>query len=111
MGEDMTATVRELAERLGPVHDVVQSNSGSREIVTLRPLRSDGYVIATKATLALARCGVSLLAAKRAIKRVIDEGEETLILPMVSAQHDLSKTLAAAGIDVVYDSGVGSCQR
>lgn len=107
----MTTAARELAERLGTVHEVSQNTSGSQELVTLRPLRSDGSVIATKATLALAQCGVSLLAAKRAIERVIDEGEETLILPLVSAQHDLSQTLAATGIGVVYDPDVGSCQR
>lgn len=51
----MTTAVRELAERLGTVHEVSQNTSGSQQLVTLRPLRSDGSVIATKATLALAQ--------------------------------------------------------
>ncbi len=107
----MTTMVREVAERLGPVKELQKNSSGSEEGVALRRLGSGDLVIAAKAALALATCDISLLTAKRVVERVIDEGEETMILPMVSARQDLSRALAAAGIDVVFSSDVGSCQH
>ncbi|GGC24739.1 hypothetical protein GCM10011363_46480 [Marivita lacus] len=95
---------------LGPVQEVEKNFSGSDESVALRRLGTREQVIATKAALALATCGIPLLTAKRAVEHVIDEGEETLILPMVSTRQDLSRVLAAAGIDVVFGYDVGSCQ-
>lgn len=102
---------REIAKTLGPVRDVPKNTAGSQEHVVLRRLGHEAPVVAAKAALALARCGISLLEAKRAVEAVLDEGEETLILPMVSTRPDLSQDLATAGINVVFRSAVGSCQH
>ncbi|EAQ04634.1 hypothetical protein OB2597_05110 [Pseudooceanicola batsensis HTCC2597] len=103
-------SVREIAEKLGPVHEVKRHTSGSQEVVVLRPSRAGEPIKAIVAALALARCGTSLPAAKRAIERVVDAGDATVILPTVFARHDLARALASTGIDVAFSSEVGSCQ-
>ena len=93
------SSLKEVAGRLGPVQDVSQNQSGSKEHLVLHAAGNDTPVIASRAALALAACGISLLKAKRAIEAVLEKGEATLILPRVSSKPELANELRAAGID------------
>ncbi len=104
-------SVREIAERLGPVREVQRHTFGSQEVVSLRPSGARKQMNTITAALALTQCGISLLRAKQTIERVIDEGEERLLLPLVSTRQELSQSLAAAGVSVTFGADVGSCQR
>ena len=72
---------------------------GSKEHLVLHATGSEAPVIAAKAALLLAECGISLLKAKRAIEAVLEDGEATLILPKVGSKQELASELRAAGID------------
>ncbi|MFC3169580.1 helix-turn-helix domain-containing protein [Paracoccus fontiphilus] len=91
--------LKEVAGRLGPVQDVSQNQSGSKEHLVLHATKNDAPVIAVKAALVLAECGISLLKAKRAIETVLEGGEATLILPKVGSKQKLTSELRAAGIE------------
>ncbi|SEL62449.1 Antitoxin component of toxin-antitoxin system, MqsA [Roseivivax marinus] len=93
------SSLKDVAGRLGPVQDVSQNQSGSKEHLVLRAAGQETPVTASKAALALVECGISLLKAKRAIEAVFDEGEATLILPKVGSKHELASALRDAGID------------
>ena len=93
------SSLREVAGRLGPVQDVSRNQSGSKEHLVLHAAGNETQVIAAKAALALAECGISLLKAKRAIEAILDEGEATLILPKVASKQKLASELRAAGIN------------
>lgn len=93
------SSLKEVAGRLGPVQDVSQNQSGSKEHLVLHAAGNETPLIASKAALALAECGISLLKAKRAIEAVLDEGEATLILPKVGSKQELVDALRGAGID------------
>jgi putative transcriptional regulator len=70
--------------------------SGSPETLVLRPAGDPANVPA--AALALARRGVSMLRAKRAIEAMLDSGEALLQVPQVESVQTLSKELKAAGV-------------
>jgi putative transcriptional regulator len=93
------SSLKEVAGRLGPVQDVSRNQSGSKEHLLLHTAGGETPIVASKAALSLAKCGISLLKAKRAIEAVLDNGEATLILPKVGSKEDLTSELRAAGID------------
>ena len=86
---------------MGPVEDVSQNQSGAEEHLVLHAAGNETPVIATNSALALAKCGISLLKAKRAIEAILDEGEATLMVPKVGSKQELTTGLRAAGIDVL----------
>lgn len=90
--------LKEVFGRLGPVQDVDQNRSGSRESLVLRPEGAVSAINVIAATRALARCGIRLLKAKRAVESVIADGEVILDLPKVDSRDRLASNLAAAGM-------------
>ena len=93
-----TPSLRELAARLGPVRDVARHEAGAPRPVTLRAAGDPDRVAVIKASRALARCGVSLLAAKRSVEAMLERGEAALTLPRVASEEELGRELRAAGI-------------
>jgi hypothetical protein len=51
--------------------------------------------------LVLAKCGISLIRAKRAVEAVLGHGGATLTLRIVGSRQDLVSELRAAGINAV----------
>lgn len=92
------SSLKAAVERLGPVRDVSRHRSGSKEHLVLRPLGTQAPVRAPTAVLLLARCGISLLKAKRAVEAVLAGGEVPLILPKVPAADELMQGLREAGL-------------
>lgn len=92
----MRSKLKEQFGRLGPVRAVDRVSPGSPETLVLRPAGSQTNVPA--AALALARRGVSMLRAKRALEAMLDHGETLLHVPTVESLRALSKELAAAGV-------------
>ena len=69
-------------ERLGPVRDVPRVTSGSPVLMILGPARKLRDVKAVSASLAIAKRGLSLLQAKRAIEKMLDKGSVVLALQL-----------------------------
>ena len=91
---------KERIARLGPIRAVDRVPSGSRVIVELR-VSDAGRVNVITATEALARRGLSMLKAKRAIEAALAAGSHRLIVPTVENIESLTADLAAAGIEAV----------
>jgi DNA-binding transcriptional regulator YiaG len=77
-------------------------NSGSPEQVVLKLGRRSPDVIA--ATLAMVRRGTTMLKAKRAIERALEQGDAVIDLPMVEDQKALTGDLEEAGMAVTFRS-------
>lgn len=93
------------AGRLGQqerVQAIPRVTSGSPEQIVLKLGRRSPDVIA--ATLALVSRGTTMLKAKRAVERALQDGIAVLDLPMVESQKALAGDLKTAGIDVVFRS-------
>ena len=93
----MESRFKERLERLGPVRDVPRVASGSRVVVSLRPA-ANRDVKTVPATLALAKRGLSLLRAKRAIEEMLSSGRAVVKLPTVEDQSTLRAELTKLGI-------------
>ncbi|MHA7849992.1 helix-turn-helix domain-containing protein [Roseovarius sp.] len=92
------AGLKEVFGRLGQIRDVDRNRSGSPESLVLRPERAPSAINAIAATRTLARCGLTLLRAKRAIETVIAGDEVTLVLPNVASRDRLVEELTEAGL-------------
>lgn len=96
-------TTSSFAERLaqqGRVQAIPRVTSGSPEEIVLKPGRSSPDVIA--ATLAMVRRGTTMLRAKRAVEKALEEGDAVIDLPMVEDQKALTGDLEAAGMAVAF---------
>ena len=93
----MKSSFKERLERLGPVRDVPRVASGSPVVVSLRPI-TNREVKTVPATLALAKRGLSLLRAKRAIGEMLSRGRAVVKLPTVEDQSTLRAELAKLGV-------------
>lgn len=93
----MRSSLKERLERLGPVRGVDRVGSGSPVTIVLRRLGEGETVRVVGAAEALARRGVPLLRAKRAVEQVLDKGEAVLRAPVVDSASMLARELAAAG--------------
>lgn len=107
-----TAMKQELKERLaplGPIRDIDRVSSGSPADVVLRPAETMASVNTIDATLALARRHMTLLDAKTAIERMVEQGEATAHVPKVEDMERLIGDLWTAGVKAtaVSDVGVG----
>ncbi|WP_171237117.1 DNA-binding transcriptional regulator [Ruegeria sp. HKCCA6837] len=102
------SSLKALAAQLGPVKDVVRNKSGSKGSIALVSASKDPDII--QASRALAKCGVSLLKAKRAVEQVAATGTTALILlPKISDLQELLAELKQAGIKAISttpDKGV-----
>ncbi len=100
-------TTSSFAERLaqqGRVQAISRVTSGSPEEIVLTRGRSSPDVIA--ATLAMVRRGTTMLKAKRAVEKVLEEGDAVIDLPMVEDQKALTDDLETAGMAVIFRSAV-----
>jgi putative transcriptional regulator len=93
----MNSSLRADFARLGPIRVVDRVSSGSPAVFVLRliahrrPRTVDG-------AMALARRGLTLLRAKRAMEELVETGRSFVDLPMVEDAASLAADLAQAGI-------------
>ena len=85
-------------ERLGPIPAIDRVRSGSPVDLVLKPEGSLAKVKAITATGVLARRGLSVLKAKRAVETMIEHGEVRVHVPTVESVITLAGELKAAGI-------------
>lgn len=97
----MSSFAARLAQQ-GRVQAIHRVTSGSPEEIVLKPGRSSPDVIA--ATLALVRRGTTMLKAKRAVEKALEEGDAVIDLPMVEDQKALTDDLETAGMAVTFRS-------
>jgi DNA-binding transcriptional regulator YiaG len=93
----MNSSFKERLARLGPVRAVRQVHSGSPAVMSLRP-ETNPKVNAITAAQALARRGLSLLRAKRAVEEMISSGRAVIEVPKVESRALLTAELAESGI-------------
>ncbi|MFD1807428.1 helix-turn-helix domain-containing protein [Gemmobacter lanyuensis] len=77
-------------------------SSGSPEEIVLKLGRASPDVIA--ATLAMVRRGTTMLKAKRAVEKALQEGDAVIDLPMVDDKKALADDLESAGMSVTFRS-------
>ncbi len=94
----MDSSLRERFARLGPIQAVGRVPSGSPATFVLRLPRGRAAPKTIDGALALARRGVTLLRAKRAMEELLATGRAFVHLPMVEDAVALSADLAIAGI-------------
>ena len=94
----MDASLRARFAQLGPIRGVVRVASGSSALFVLRLSPGHGLPRTIDAAHALARRGLTLLRAKRAIERLVAAGLVFVALPTVEDAATLTDDLAAAGI-------------
>lgn len=94
----MKRTLKERFERLGPIRGIDRVRSGSAVTLILRP--DDGMAKVRTIDLAqhLAKRGLSLLRAKRAVEKMLERREVTIRLPTVESEFALAADLKAAGV-------------
>lgn len=94
----MDSKWRERFAQLGPIRDIDRVSSGSPAVFVLR-LSPDGPVPRTiDAMHALARRGMTMLRAKRAIEALLEDGRVFVDVPTVEDPAALAADLAGAGI-------------
>lgn len=94
----MDSKLRERFERAGPVRAVDRVASGSPAVFVLRLPRGRMTPKTIDGAVALARRGMTLLAAKRAMESLLASGSVFVSLPTVESQDALAAELAASGI-------------
>ena len=92
------SSLRERLERLGPVRDIDRVDFGSAEDFGLSAAGGVEQVDIVSAAMSLARRGISLLKAKRAVEAILQDGRTYIHLPMVEEVAGLTAELAAAGV-------------
>lgn len=94
----MKSSLKERFERLGPVVDVDRDQSGSPAALALRlDLPAKGFR-SISAVRVLVGNGMSMLAAKRAIERVMESGQVAILLPRVKDRIALAEELKGFGL-------------
>lgn len=92
----MKSKLKARLEPLGPVQVAPRVQSGFAAMVVLRPKSELAAVKTVDAAMALNRHGVKMLAAKRAVEAMVENGEARIRVPSVNS--DLARDLALAGI-------------
>ncbi len=95
----MALSWRERLERLGPVRTSSRVPCGSPAVLALGLADAPAVLRSMDVTLAPARRGMSMLAAKRAIEAVMAQGSAAIDVPMVEDLAALLADLRAAGLD------------
>jgi putative transcriptional regulator len=103
----MDSLLRERFARLGPVQVIDRVTSGSPAVFVLRLASDSPHPRAPRprtidAIHALARRGLSLLQAKRAIESLLEKGRIFVDLPMVEDTTALTSDLTKAGIAAAW---------
>ncbi len=73
-------------------------SSGSPEDLVLRPADGLAKVATIPAIMALAKRGMTLLQAKRAIEGIVEHGEALVLVPMVEDRHLFAQELQSSGV-------------
>ena len=94
----MDSKLRERFARLGPIRAIDRVPSGSPAVFVLRLPDDRAPSGAIDAMHALARRGLTLLQAKRAIEALIEQGRVFVDLPTLEDSGTLSEELAQAGV-------------
>jgi DNA-binding transcriptional regulator YiaG len=92
----MNSSLKERFARLGPTQVIDRVHDGSPAVLSLRPSRRRS-VNTVLIALALAKRGISLLRAKRAVEEMIERGRVVLLLPKIESGPVLARELADAG--------------
>jgi putative transcriptional regulator len=95
----MSSRLKERLERLGPVRGVDRVASGSPVDLVLRAGPDRAKIKTIDATMALARRGMTLLRAKRAIEAMLADGEVAVGVPTVEDWAALARDLTKAGVE------------
>src|SRR5688572_20993779 len=96
----MPSRLKEQLERLGRGQGISRVTSGSPVDLILRPTADWSRIRTIDAIRALARRGLTLLRAKRAIEAMLENGEVALEVPTVEDLPTLVRDLGAAGVEV-----------
>ena len=94
----MKSSLKGRFAHLGQVRDVLRVRSGSPVDLVLRPGTDIGRVQAVSAAMVLARRGVSMLRAKRAVEGMLKNGDAVVHVPKVERLDKLARELDEAGI-------------
>lgn len=94
----MEPSSKEQLGQLGPVRVVDLVSEGSPAVLTLQIDPGGKSVATVAAALSLVRRGLSMLQAKRAMERLIEEGEVTIKVPRVEDRELLARDLVGAGV-------------
>ena len=95
----MNSSLKERFARLGPTQAIGRVPSGSAVAFALRPAsRGLAAVQAVTAALALARRGIPMLRAKRAVEEMLDRGRAFVELPAVEDPAAVVRDLEASSI-------------
>jgi DNA-binding transcriptional regulator YiaG len=97
----MKSKLRAGFERLGRVQAVARVPSGSPVVLVLRRRNDRNTVETITATHALAKRGMSMLRAKRAVEAALDHGEAVVEVPTVESLPTLASELASTGLEVM----------
>ena len=98
----MDSSLRERFARLGQIRVIDRVTSGSPAVFVLRLLQDGSQPRTIDATHALARRGLTMLRAKRAIETLLEKGRVFVELPIVEDPHVLAVELAKAGMNAVW---------
>jgi DNA-binding transcriptional regulator YiaG len=93
----MSSSLKERFARLGPIRAIDRIRDGSPAALSLRPAPSRKRVKSVSIALALAKRGMSMLRAKRAVEEMLENGRAVVLLPTVESATTLAKELADAG--------------
>lgn len=94
----MDSSLKEQFVRLGPIRELDRVPSGSRAVLALRPDQEADRLETVSAAITLARRGISLLKAKRAIEEMLAKGRTVVQLPVVDSVPALAAELAQSGV-------------
>jgi putative transcriptional regulator len=94
----MESSLRERFARLGPIRAVARVTSGSPAAFVLSLPPGNLIPETVNGTLSLARRGITLLQAKRAIEALVEDRRIVVELPTVEDPKVLAAELAEAGI-------------
>ncbi len=94
----MDSSLRERFARLGQIRAADRVSSGSPGVFVLRPRNENATIRTVDAALTLARRGLPLLRAKRAMEELLADGSSFVELPTVDDPAAVIAELDASGI-------------
>ena len=94
----MDSSLRERFAQLGPVRDIARVSSGTPAVLLLRLAQDRPVLRPVDAIAILARRGLSMLKAKRAVEALLDRGTLLVELPMVEDVTVVMQELEETGI-------------
>ena len=94
----MDSSLKERFARLGPIRVLDRVPSGSPAVLALRPGAVLAEVKTVAAAIALARRGIGLLKAKRALEEMLSAGRAVVLAPTVESVSALASELAESGV-------------